>query len=57
LFAYHYYVRVKKFLGRWRFFLNRNSGEIMDLASIRKNIFNRIQVIMSRQIAANEIPG
>jgi hypothetical protein len=57
LFAFHYFIRMKKFLARCRFYLIRNSGGIQDLLTLRKEILQQTSDIITRQLLTNENSG
>jgi 1-acyl-sn-glycerol-3-phosphate acyltransferase len=57
IFAFHYFIRIKKFLGRWRFVLRKTRPEIQDLLSLRKVILNRTHDIINRQLMTHENGG
>jgi 1-acyl-sn-glycerol-3-phosphate acyltransferase len=54
IFAFHYFIRIKKFIGRWRFVLKNKSAEIKDLLGLRNDIVKRTRDIMTRQLMTHE---
>jgi len=56
LFAFHYFIRMKKFMAESRFYLYKKNREIQDLMNMRKDILSRMHEIVKRQNPAHENP-
>jgi 1-acyl-sn-glycerol-3-phosphate acyltransferase len=56
LFAFDYYIRLKKLIARWRFYFSNSTGEIKDLLYRRREIIHQVHHIIDRHKTTYENP-
>jgi hypothetical protein len=56
LFAFHYFIRMKKFMAESRFCLCKKNRKIQDLLNLRKDILSRMHEIVKLQNPTHENP-
>ena len=54
LFAFHYFIRMKKLMAAWRFFLGRKTMDIKNLGNLRRDIIQQTGHIITRNRIAHE---
>jgi hypothetical protein len=54
LFAFHYFIRMKKLMAAWRFFLGRETVDIKNLVDLRREIIQQTGHIITRNRIAHE---